>query len=112
MRNLKFFFLIFTIGALSIACFLDATRIEREWNRNRGIIEDSVAGTATRVEFEKAHRFFFNLTGIAAPVGSDYVGTFPIPETLDTLRVWDLWYQQNRHRLRWDDENSTVKIKE
>lgn len=85
------------------------TRAQREWEQHQKVIEGAIAGKFSAEDFEEAAEFFTRLTGLPAQLSFSYVGALPTEDTERDLELWQRWYDQNKHRIYWDEATDSVK---
>lgn len=121
-RTMTYYFWILGILLLSLACIPEESvendldqRVLSEWKRHEEIVEGVIEGTLPEQaipleDFQRSCLFFQELTGINARIDFPYVGgAVSTADTPEDLKRWRAWFQQNKHRLYWDERSSTVK---
>lgn len=101
---------------LMAACGREAEvdpRISETWNRHERVLIALQEGRDFKaVDFDRACKFFYDLTGI--PVPSDHtpmIDCYPNSESAKALLPLRRWHSRYLHCLYWDEVESEVKVK-
>lgn len=89
-------------------------RAAREvWREHEQVVSDAAEGKRVDLnDFADAALFFAKLTGINVPGDhSTIIDWMPNKDTGTALVPLRRWYAQHHHRLYWDEESKSVKVR-
>lgn len=81
------------------------------WHKHELVFAKALRGSQKDDDFERACLFFEQVTGLKIHANFFTLGVLPTPETERDFVKIKAWYQENKHRLYWDESTSTVKVR-
>lgn len=85
---------------------------ERCWKANEKVILRSLNGKKIDLaRFQKAIKFFEEITRIPSSAHLTYYGRLPTPELREDLEAWREWLSENSSSVYWDEEGKEFRVR-